>query len=95
MEHIKKQLNINVNKKGLVKIVEAARVCYLFENLKKDIIKKFDCRAISFKGGVLKIEAQNNPEASELRFLSQNIKKELNKKLKDEIVLKIIVITKF
>lgn len=89
MEHIKKQLDININKTGLRKIAESARVCYVFEEIKKDVLKDINCEVISFKNGVLKIKAGSSAEASEIRLMSSRIKKALERKLKSDYVRRI------
>lgn len=90
MEHIKNQLNVSLNKKGLKKIAEASYICYLFENNKTKILgATIDCSAVSFKGGALKIKAPDSMSASEVRLRGDNIKKELNKIIGQKKVLKI------
>ncbi len=90
MEHIKKQLDINLNKKGLRKITEASYVCYLFKDLKEKILgEEVDCEATSFKRGVLKIKAVNSVVASEIRFKALKIKDEINKKIGRKVIFKI------
>ena len=92
MEHIRKQLDININKSGLAKIAQSARVCYIFNNIKDRLVMNINCEAVSFKNGILKVKTKSDAEASEIRLVSQDIKKELNDKLKSNIVSKITII---
>lgn len=90
MEHIKKQLNINLNKKGLSKMAEAAYICYIFENLKKELLgENINAEALSFKNGTLKIKVRDSVSASEIRFKSEGIKSAINKKIGHNVILKI------
>jgi len=90
MEHIKRQLNINLNKKGLAKIAQASYVCYIFEEIKDKLLgENIVCQATSFKGGVLKIKAPNSIVASEIRFKSQAIKEKIKEKIGKNIISKI------
>ena len=87
MEHISKQLEVVLNKKGLLAAAQSARVCLAFNNYKK---KNFGgglkVEAISFKGGILKVGAGSSIELSEIKMKEREIKKALNEKLKREVV---------
>lgn len=90
MEHIKRQLNFNLNKKGLSKIAQASYVCYLFEqNREKLLGKDIPAKAVSFKDGLLKIKATDSSAASEIRFREREIKESLNKEVGGTVILKI------
>lgn len=90
MEHINRQLNINLNKKGFKKIAEASYVCYLFEENKGKVLgKDIKAQAISFKNGTLKIKAPDPVTASEVRFRGDLIKDKINKKIGEEVILRI------
>jgi len=90
MEHIKRQLNINLNKKGLNNVAQASYVCYIFEELKNDLLgNDIFAKAISFKGGVLKLKINNSVAASEVRLRSSLIKEKINQKIGQRAVLRI------
>ncbi len=90
MEHINRQLGINLNKKGLKRIAEASYVCYLFKNIKGKILgKDIKAQAISFRNGILKIKTSDPITASEIRFKGDLIKDKINKKIGAEAVLRI------
>jgi len=90
MEHINRQLNINLNKRGLKNIADSAYICFLFEKLKASILgKEIQAEAISFKNNILKIKADNSVAASEIRFRADQIKKAINDKVGKNIIAKI------
>jgi len=90
MEHIKRQLNISLNKKGLNKAAQASYVCYLFEQFKNDILGSgVSAKAISFRGGALKIKVPDSVSASEIRFKGELIKEKINQKIGSKVISRI------
>lgn len=90
MEHINKQLKVNINKKGLNNIAESSYVCHLFEKNKENLIN-LPCKAISFSYGILKIKTENSAIATEIKMRTRGIIDGLNKKLGKETVEDVVV----
>jgi len=90
MEHIKRQLNVNLNKKGLNSVAQASYICYLFEEFKKDILgEDIFAEATSFKNGVLRLKINSSAAASEVRFKSNLIREKINQRIDRKVVLRI------
>ena len=84
-EPISQILSRRINAMGLSKQFAAARVCAM-----ADGVGKGEFRSISFKNGVLKISVDSNARAHLIKLREQTIIAEINEKLKNRDVGKIV-----
>ena len=85
-------LNISINKAGIQKSVEAARVCFFWGGIIKEIFNQEAAeksKAIRFKNGILTVAVLSSTLAQEFNFKEREIKEKINEKLGGEKVRKI------
>lgn len=84
MDKLDKIIKIMVNKRGLKKATDAARICYLANTWAKG---RFE--AISFDRGALKLRADNHCAAQEAQMLEEELLEYLEEILESKIVLRV------
>ena len=95
MEHIKTELNKYLKKNNLYQIAESSNICNVFDNIKEKFWgNEMECKAYSFKEGVLKLAVPSSIICTEVKLKRDKIIKELNKKLKEDLIKRIDVIVK-
>ena len=95
MEHIKTELNKYLKRNGLYKMAESSNICNIFESTKEKFLSNdIKCKALSFKEGILKLAVSSSIASTEVKLRREEIKKELNKNLKEDRVKRIDVIIK-
>lgn len=87
MEKIDKSLRKIIKQRGLDKSLEAARICYVANQIANN---RFE--AVSFKDGILKIKTKNHLAASEIQLNQKNIISEINDALGEDLVKKLAYI---
>ncbi|RMD59870.1 DUF721 domain-containing protein [Candidatus Parcubacteria bacterium] len=93
MQSIKNLLRGAVNRAGIKVGVEAAQAVKLFEDLKVDLLgakMANQAKALSFRGGILRVRCNSSILIQELRWQEQKIIDELNRKLGPQKINKII-----
>lgn len=73
--------------------ISAFKVCQLWqEEIEKFFGKKFlnQIQPLSFKRGVLFVQVKNPALAQELQFRGEEVKRRINKRLKENILKKIV-----
>ena len=89
---LKSFLNRSINKAGIQKSVEAARVCFFWEGIIKEIFNQEAAeksKAIRFRNGILTVAVLSSTLAQEFNFKEREIKRKINEKLGGEKVRKI------
>jgi len=89
---LKNFLNKSINKAGIKRSVEAARVCFFWEGIIKEIFNQEaveKSKAIRFRNGILTVAVLNSTLAQEFNFKEREIKRKINEKLGGEKVRKI------
>ena len=92
LSSLKNFLDKSINKAGIQKQIEAARVCFLWEEVIREIFNEEAARkskALKFKNGILTVAVLSSVLAQEFNFKREEIKGEINKKLGGERVKKI------
>lgn len=84
MDKLDKILKVVVNRKGLKKATDAARICYLANMWAKG---RFE--AISFDKGVLKLRADNHCAAQEAQMLEEDLCDHLAEVLESHVVKRV------
>ena len=89
---LKNFLNKSINKAGIGKSVEAARACFFWEGIIKEIFNQEAAeksKAIRFRNGILTVAVLSSTLAQEFNFKEREIKEKINEKLGGERVRKI------
>jgi len=85
-------LKKSINKAGINKQVEAAQVCQFWQGVIEDIFGKAvaeKSQAIKFKNGTITVAVLSSVLAQEFKFKEDEIKKDINKKVRYNAVRKI------
>jgi predicted nucleic acid-binding Zn ribbon protein len=88
-KQLKDILPTSLKRYGIVREAQAAFVCTMFEKIVKEELGEEaskNCRSLSFKNGVLKIQVSDSAWASEIQLNQSKIIDKINKKVGKKVV---------
>jgi predicted nucleic acid-binding Zn ribbon protein len=92
LNSIGNDLKISINKAGIGREVEAFQICEMWKKVIEEIFTKEvaeKTQAIKYKNGALTIAVLSSVLAQEFKFKEEEIKEEMNKKIRYKAIRKI------